>query len=506
MKTKSSTLIKKVIKTLCLSGSVLISANSYASDPPRFEFKTTIDQYKIPFLAENKTPRKFAATIYEASKIPEGFEVSPVVIFSSGMSDEIKNYETNKLFSQLAALGYDVVAFEHPFLDLNVTIEGSNKRRTDSYQLLEFLPRLSKFAAKETRWRARDISCFINLINDDRPFGSCGVSFLPSGDSFNQFYELFPNQDKPDRKIAVIGHSLGGMAAQMMVSDTSFVVDYDNITDQEELSHQEAILRALKNPVFDPRIDVAMNYDGSNKFNYVQGGAIKKPFLYVASDQNWQHWDKFRDTERLMKSRLMCDEDSFLVKINDNGSVQSQHYSPFWSAGNATYSQAQQDLVIGLTDYFIKSSIAGVYSIDDPSRFDYPYEIHYYHTSECATYLSSADDDNDGISNGDELMILASDMSNPDSDGDSVIDGLDHLLSKNIQLDVDNEPWWGRDNLGDAILIDAGGDTDGDSLTLITEAALRTNATKRDSDGDGVRDGQEVMYDHTDPNDQYDYK
>jgi alpha-tubulin suppressor-like RCC1 family protein len=97
-------------------------------------------------------------------------------------------------------------------------------------------------------------------------------------------------------------------------------------------------------------------------------------------------------------------------------------------------------------------------------------------TGEKATIYAPADDnDNDGISNEDELNIHGTDPFNPDTDGDGIPDG----------FEVDN----GLNPLdpGDGAL-----DPDNDGLTNLREYQNGTNLNNPDTDGDGIPDGFEV--------------
>lgn len=85
------------------------------------------------------------------------------------------------------------------------------------------------------------------------------------------------------------------------------------------------------------------------------------------------------------------------------------------------------------------------------------------------------DKDLDGLSDSDEL-ILGTDIDNPDTDGDGLLDGFENRFGFNLLVDD-----------GDALL-----DSDGDGLNNLAEQAADTSPTTADTDGDGLSDGQEL--------------
>lgn len=95
--------------------------------------------------------------------------------------------------------------------------------------------------------------------------------------------------------------------------------------------------------------------------------------------------------------------------------------------------------------------------------------------------LESADFDNDGISNWEEIAYYLTDPLNADTDGDEMLDGWEVLYSLNPT------------SILDRLL-----DLDGDGLSNIDEYHGCTSPINSDSDGDGVSDGDEVAQ-GTDP-------
>lgn len=83
-----------------------------------------------------------------------------------------------------------------------------------------------------------------------------------------------------------------------------------------------------------------------------------------------------------------------------------------------------------------------------------------------------SDTDEDGLFDGDEVLVYFSDPNNPDTDGDGLSDG-DEVDSGSSPVSVDH---------------------DGDGLTDVQELALGTDPNETDSDGDGMADGWE--FDH----------
>ena len=127
-------------------------------------------------------------------------------------------------------------------------------------------------------------------------------------------------------------------------------------------------------------------------------------------------------------------------------------------------------------------------------------------------YGTDADDydtDDDGVSDGDEVLIYFTDPLNPDTDGDGLSDGTeifgegtDPLLADTDGGGVDDGTEVLFDGTNPLDPLDDGGvpvDTDGDGLDDATEAGLGTDPNNPDTDGDGLTDGAEVLLHLTDP-------
>ena len=95
---------------------------------------------------------------------------------------------------------------------------------------------------------------------------------------------------------------------------------------------------------------------------------------------------------------------------------------------------------------------------------------------------ADSDDDNDGLSDSDEAAA----GTNPllaDTDGDGLPDGTDPHPLVNANNDIDN----------DGIPNDADDDDDGDGIPDSQEQAQGTNPSLADTDGDGIDDGQDAF-------------
>ncbi|WP_186439765.1 Ig-like domain-containing protein [Cellulophaga sp. RHA_52] len=108
------------------------------------------------------------------------------------------------------------------------------------------------------------------------------------------------------------------------------------------------------------------------------------------------------------------------------------------------------------------------------------------------TVVLSIDSDNDGLSDNEEAA-LGTDPNNPDTDGDSILDGQEVTDNTNPLDDCDS-------NGGTPL---EASDCDMDGLTNAQEAALGTDPFNPDTDGDLILDGKEVD-DETDPLDPCD--
>ncbi|WP_322500045.1 Ig-like domain-containing protein [Cellulophaga lytica] len=108
------------------------------------------------------------------------------------------------------------------------------------------------------------------------------------------------------------------------------------------------------------------------------------------------------------------------------------------------------------------------------------------------TVVLSIDSDNDGLSDNEEAA-LGTDPNNPDTDGDSILDGQEVTDNTNPLDDCDSNGGTPLDT----------SDCDMDGLTNAQEAALGTDPFNSDSDGDLILDGKEVD-DETDPLDPCD--
>ncbi len=134
---------------------------------------------------------------------------------------------------------------------------------------------------------------------------------------------------------------------------------------------------------------------------------------------------------------------------------------------------------------------------------------------ERGTKLYLADTDQDGLSDGDEVLIHGTNPLEADSDGDGVPDGwevahgFNPLDASDMQADTDGD---GLPDAWEATYgfnrLDNGsgnpnhgpnGDFDNDGLKNAQELAAGTDPRKKDTDGDGLSDSEEVLAYHTNP-------
>ena len=103
------------------------------------------------------------------------------------------------------------------------------------------------------------------------------------------------------------------------------------------------------------------------------------------------------------------------------------------------------------------------------------------------------DDDNDGLTNYQEIVEYGTDPTKPDTDGDGAKDSVDAFPRNPTEwLDTDH------DGIGD----NADPDDDGDGLSDVAEINIyHTDPKRADSDGDGISDPDELQVYHTNPMD-----
>ncbi len=119
---------------------------------------------------------------------------------------------------------------------------------------------------------------------------------------------------------------------------------------------------------------------------------------------------------------------------------------------------------------------------------------------------ADADYDNDLLSNVDEFDIYNTDPTNPDTDGDTLEDGEEVYTYGTDPTKSDTDDDFMPDNFEvrfentDPHVPDTYQDLDEDNLTNVEEYDQDTNPDNPDTDGDSLLDGDEVKRYHTDPN------
>ena len=128
------------------------------------------------------------------------------------------------------------------------------------------------------------------------------------------------------------------------------------------------------------------------------------------------------------------------------------------------------------------------------------------HTLGSKTNVLSKDSDEDGLFDYEE-EITGSEVNNNDSDGDTILDGLEinQYLLNPLVSDIDEDS--DSDGLTNIEEVDIYGtnllnpDSDGDTLPDGDEVYVHsTNPAISDSDEDGLPDNYEILYDSLDPN------
>ena len=140
------------------------------------------------------------------------------------------------------------------------------------------------------------------------------------------------------------------------------------------------------------------------------------------------------------------------------------------------------------------SDLEELTGVDDPNTPANPNGITSDPTDPCdpsATAVVSGDCDNDGLTNGEEL-VQSTDPENSDTDGDGIPDG--------VEVDNGSSPIDACDPNAGAVATE---DCDNDGLTTEEETTEGTDPAIADTDGDGINDGDEVT-NSTDPLDPCD--
>ena len=456
--------------------------------------------------------RQFSVKVYNGYGEIDPSSHFPVIILSTSLVDDIDNY--HEYLQMLAGKGYVVVGMGHPYLDSRTDLAGGTVRASDAYLITLGLNQKT-MVPKDAAWRAKDISCFIETINTSRPdsdIRNCGTRPLSSAD-FNAFKEIFSREigvdstSESNALLAVVGHSLGGIAAQLLVSDTSYTQGPNSPINLREL---------FSNPSYDSRVRAAINYDGTPILNYAQAGRIEKPFLYMASEDWWLNPKPLVGPLNLtgynaMESRLSCRSDSHAVLLNG-----STHFSPFF--GN-TFNPDHREFVINYTDSFLSSFLKRNKAPLNANGLSYQTYFEggcYDPDTGVYQFDNSADSDSDGISNADEYYILGTDNTNPDMDGDAAYGGVDYMIRNDLMPHVDDfdgrkelqllgvysgedKLYFLGDNYDSKLNVVSILDSDGDRLPDIVEQAIGTNPYLKDTDGDNVCDYREVRWDQTSP-------
>ncbi|MFX1512203.1 MAG: right-handed parallel beta-helix repeat-containing protein [Promethearchaeota archaeon] len=120
------------------------------------------------------------------------------------------------------------------------------------------------------------------------------------------------------------------------------------------------------------------------------------------------------------------------------------------------------------------------------------------------TKANNPDSDNDGLTDGEEVMSYSTNPLNSDTDDDGLKDGEEVQIYATYPIspdsDYDNIPdGWEIANNINPLLNDAQQDPDNDKLVNIDEYFHSTDPLNPDSDKDGLTDGEEVNMYTTDP-------
>ncbi|WP_371803754.1 ABC transporter substrate-binding protein [Candidatus Lokiarchaeum ossiferum] len=170
----------------------------------------------------------------------------------------------------------------------------------------------------------------------------------------------------------------------------------------------------------------------------------------------------------------------------------------------------------GVWIYLYTSNARSVYTVELSNPHRNPMGLLDFY-SMIWTGIPHPDDDNDGLWNGEEIL-LGTDPNNPDTDGDGYDDGVEVNYGSD-PLNPNDYPGLDSDGDGFPNVVEIaegtnpydpnsypGMDSDGDGITDDDEFDIGTNPYNPDTDGDGYTDGQETagLGDFSDPLDPMD--
>ena len=161
-------------------------------------------------------------------------------------------------------------------------------------------------------------------------------------------------------------------------------------------------------------------------------------------------------------------------------SFSSQSFSSLSSAASSSFSSDDSDLFGSATDNSPYPSASGPLGNTSPS-------------SDTEDISPGGDSDKDGLSNGEEANF-GTDPHHPDSDNDGFSDGYE-IASGFAPLDAASHPFseFAIDDYPLERNVTALSDRDSDGLPDAFETEYGTSADLPDSDGDGIRDGLELL-------------
>lgn len=256
-----------------------------------------------------------------------------------------------------------------------------------------------------------------------------------------------------------------------------------------------------------------INNDGYKEIVHILSGGLvalkleedlEQIFYYQGGGESFRS-PAIADLDRDNKAEIAVSVYSQIYVVNDDGTLYKQHQK-YFSLDEKT-SPLIYDFDNDNEVEIIQLTFKGALYIFETN--DYGFAPWIYKLGSTTNSVNK-DSDEDGLWDFEE-DIIGTNINNNDTDGDTIIDGLEinqyvmNPLTPDIGLDSDS------DGISNILEVETYGsnplnpDTDGDTISDGDEISVYfTNPNLQDSDNDSLPDNYEILYDVLDPNDPTD--